>query len=290
MRWVALLLGLAVPLLAASGQAQNGPRQAAPAAAERPLVRIGVVPALTVTETIQQYQPILDYLNQRLAADARLQPQKDYATVLEKMREGELEAGIVGSFIGWRAIREIGAIPLARPDRDGVSTYEGFVFVRKDSGIRDISGLRGKTFAYVDRDTSAGYVYPRRLLSQKGYDPDRFFEEARFTGKHDAAVLMVLNRMADGGAAKDDVYLRLERQNPRVRDELVVLHRSDARFPDRTLLVRKGFDPALAQEIGRALAAMHQGEAGRRALAAAGFSRYLATEAADFRALDRMLR
>ncbi|MBI4746031.1 MAG: phosphate/phosphite/phosphonate ABC transporter substrate-binding protein, partial [Deltaproteobacteria bacterium] len=212
-------------------------------------LRIGIVPALTVTETIRQYQPVVDYLNKGLKINGQLMPQKDYITALEKMRDGELDAGIFGSLLCYRAIREIGALPLARPEIGGDSTYEGLVFARKDSGIKDIYGIKGKVFAYVDRDTSAGYVYPRALLKEKGYDADRFFKEAIFAGKHDAAVLMALNRKADGGAAKDDVYYGLAKKDPRIARELRVLHLSAAKFPDRTIAARKDFDPALAEKL-----------------------------------------
>ncbi|MCL4536310.1 MAG: PhnD/SsuA/transferrin family substrate-binding protein [Nitrospirae bacterium] len=121
-------------------------------------VRIGVVPALTITETIKQYQPIVDYLNKRLNINAQLMPQKDYVTVLEKMKNREIDAAVMGSLICYRSIKEIGAVPLARPESNGDSNYEGVVFVRKDSGIKDIYGLRGKLFAYIDRDTSAGQL------------------------------------------------------------------------------------------------------------------------------------
>ena len=87
-----------------------------------PPVRIGVVPALTATETIRQYQPVVDYLNRRLGLDARLLPQKDYLTVLEKMRGSELDAGILDSLLCYRAIKGIGALPLARPEIGGDST------------------------------------------------------------------------------------------------------------------------------------------------------------------------
>ncbi len=257
---------------------------------ERPLVRIGVVPALTITETIKQYQPIVDYLNRRLNINAQLMPQKDFITVLEKMRNNEIDAGIMGSFICYRSFKEIGTIPLARFERNGLSTYEGVVFVRKDSKIKDIYGLRGKVFACVDRDTSAGYVYPMRLLKEKGYDADRFFKEVIFAGKHDAAVLMVLDKKADGGAAKDDVYFKLEKEYPRVKDEMKILHKSSAKFPDRTIAVRKSFDVVLSEKIKEALINMDKDEEGKTALKAAGFDRYIPTTIEDFRNLEKMLR
>ncbi len=206
------------------------------------------------------------------------------------MRNDEIDAAIMGSFICYRAIKEIGVIPLARPEREGDSTYKGVVFVRKDSGIKDIYGLKGKVFVYVDRGTSAGYVYPRFLLKEKGYNADKFFKEEVFAGKHDAAILMVLNKQADGGSAKDDVYFKLKKENPRIKKEMEILHLSSAKFPDRTIVVRNNFDSILSEKIKEALINMDKYEEGRKALKEAGFDRYILTGTGDFRNLKRMLR
>ncbi len=284
--YLPLCIFLLVFLFVGKGEAQKAIGQPKDTA----LVRIGVVPAQTIIETINQYQPVVDYLSSKLKINAQLMPQKDYATVLEKMKNNEIDAAIMGSFICYRAIKEIGAVPLARPERDGDSTYEGIVFVRKDSGIKDIYGLKGKVFVYVDRETSAGYVYPRYLLKEKGYDADKYFKEAVFAGRHDAAILMVLDKKGDGGAAKDDAYFKLEKENRRVNQEMKVLHLSSAKFPDRTVAVRKGFDSALAGKIKDALINMDKDEEGRDALKTAGFDRYITTEIGDFKNLEKMLR
>lgn len=283
------LIFCALFLLNACENNDNSPAVTTPVV-QGPSVRIGVVPALTVIETLKQYQPVVDYLNKKLNINGQLMPQKDYAEVLEKMRRGELDAGVFGSFLCYRAIKEIGALPLARPERQGDSTYEGLVVARKDSHVNDIYDLKEKIFAYVDRNTSAGYIYPRALLKDKRLDPNSFFKDTVFAGKHDAVVLMVLNKEADGGSAKDDVYFKLAKENLRVARELDVVHLSNAKFPDRTIAARKDFDTALAQRIKVALLDMNKDEAGRRALKAAGFDRYVSTGMEDFRQLEHMLR
>lgn len=274
-------------LALACGSVPFGGAWAGPAAAER--LRLGVVPAETTVRTLRQYQPIADYLDARLARGVTLQPQPDYRTVLERLGRGRLDAAIMGSFICYRAITEFGAVPVARPEADGDSTYEGVVFARRDSGAGTLEDLRGRRFVSADAQTSAGYLYPRALLRRADHDPDRFFSEVVFAGRHDGAVLMVAAGWAPAGAAKDDVFDRLRQDNPQVARELVVLHRSDARFPDRTVAVRPGLSAGVTARFRAALLGMHEDEAGRKALAAAGFDRYIATHRADFMAVREML-
>ena len=50
-----------------------------------------------------------------------------------------------GSFTYTLARAKLGIEPLARPEnKDGISTYYGLIFVRKDSGIKTAKDMEGK--------------------------------------------------------------------------------------------------------------------------------------------------
>jgi phosphonate transport system substrate-binding protein len=60
-------------------------------------------------------------------------------------------------------------VPLARPvNNDGTSTYFGYIFVRKDSNIKETADMKGKTLALVERATTAGYVFPLAWFKLQG--------------------------------------------------------------------------------------------------------------------------
>jgi len=84
--------------------------------------------------------------------------------------------------------------------------YWSAIVVRKDSGIKNVRQLEGKTIAWVDKNSAAGYVFPRAALIAAGLDPDKLFSKQVFAGKHDSAVLAVLNKSVDAAAtfANDD--------------------------------------------------------------------------------------
>ena len=113
---------------------------------------------------------------------------------------------------GRLAIKKLGIQPIARPEwTDGTSTYYGMIFVRKDSGIKNAQDMKGKRFAWVDKATTAGWLFPLHYLQEHGItEPlSTFLEESYFTGTHEDAILDVLNGKADIGAAKDTVFYRL---------------------------------------------------------------------------------
>ncbi|MCL5022622.1 MAG: phosphate/phosphite/phosphonate ABC transporter substrate-binding protein [Nitrospirae bacterium] len=135
---------------------------------------------------------------------------------------------------------------LARPvNLDGSSTYWGYIFVRKDSGIGNVGDMKGKRFVFVDRATTAGYVFPVAFLREQGVvDVGAYFRETYFAGSHDAAIYAVLGGKADVGCAKHSMFDRVARSDPRVRKELLILAESP-KVPSNGLGVRSDLEPAV---------------------------------------------
>lgn len=82
--------------------------------------------------------------------------------------------------------------------REGGSSYSSAVFTRADSPLRHVDDLRGKTIAWVDRESAAGYLLPRLKLASLGVRPEVY--QGLFAGSHEAVVDAVLAGRADAGA------------------------------------------------------------------------------------------
>ena len=230
---------------------------------------------------VEKYQPLTDYLSARIGRPVALHPFATNAEILGKLGSGDIDALIVGSAGGAWAVRDHGAVPVARPEKGGVSGYRGCIIVRKDSKFRRLEDLKGKRFDYVEKGTSAGYVYPRALLVGKKLDPDAFFAATAFAGKHDIAAMKVLNGESDGASVKDLDLGKLSASDPRVAAEILVLSKSEL-YPDGTLLFRKGTDAATVKAVGEALLGLEKDPEGKTVLASVGADRYIRTGKKDF--------
>ncbi len=268
------------------------PRKTTSAAVKKTgsVVRLGVVPAINTIETVQIFQPLMDYLSSKLMAGVELVVLEDYDSIINKMETKELEGGIHGSFSAYIVQQKQQAIPVARPEKNGISTYRGLVFTRKDSGIEKIADLRDKSFVYTDRKTSAGGLYPLYLLKREGYDPASFFGKATYAGRQDLAVLTVLNGDGDAGAAKDTTYFDLAKHNPRIDAEMVIISISSAQFPEKSLVVRKDLDPALINKMKKVLLDMDRDPKGRRVLNKLGADRYIESYSSDWADVEEMVQ
>jgi len=157
--------------------------------------------------------------------------------------------------------------------------------VRKDSGIRAAADMKGKTFAFVDRATTAGYLLPLAFFKDNGIEDYRtFLKESYFTGTHQDAVYDVLSKKADIGAAKNTVYYEMAKTNGRIEEELMVLTRSPD-VPQNSLAVRSDLERSVKKMLKETLLNMHDDEAGRNVLKKIGAKRFIETKDSDYQSI-----
>jgi len=238
--WVLLLL-LLTPL---SGWAQHLEGE------EPATFRIGLIPEMNVFEQVERFRGLADYIASKLDQPVELTMLSRYGNIIDRMHNQDVDAAFLGSFTGALAVAQLEMTPIARPiNLDGTSTYWGCLFVRRDSGISDVAGMRGLRLALVERATTAGYVFPISYLRSRGVDdPDTYFSEIQFWGSHDAAIRAVLEGQADVGAAKNTIWEFLASEDPRVENELEILARSPE-VPSNGLLVSAQVDPATREKL-----------------------------------------
>ena len=127
----------------------------------RTQVLIGLIPELNIFKQRARFTLLGEYLSRKIGVPVRFTILSRYGNIIESFDTERMDGAFFGSFTGALAIEKLGVVPLARPvNLDGTSTYQGYLFVRKDSGIHDAAGMRGKRMAYVDKATTAGYVFP----------------------------------------------------------------------------------------------------------------------------------
>lgn len=247
---------------------------------------IGLIPEQNVFKQMKKYQPLGEYIEKKTGIKIRFSVLSRYGNIIERFVHEKMDGAIWGSFTGALAIEKLGVEPIARPvSLNGVSTYRGYIFTRKDSSIRTVENMKNRTFAFVDRATSAGYIFPVAYLKEHGvYDISKYFKEYFFTGSHDAAVYAVLNKEADIGSAKDIIYDMLTQEEPRIKEELVILATSSD-FPSNTLSVKKSLPPDVKNKLRRALVEMDKDPEGIVILKAFGAIKFVTATEKEYKSV-----
>lgn len=165
-------------------------------------VRIGFNPTQNSDQLRPAAQAIADYLERRFqgAIEVEVFIPTEYRGLIEAMRGGNLDFAFFPPDGYVIANQDVGAQVLLKSVRGSSPYYWSAIVVRKDSGIKTVRDLEGKTIAWVDKNSAAGYVFPRAALVAEKIDPDKLFAKQTFAGRHDAAVLAVLNKSVDAAA------------------------------------------------------------------------------------------
>jgi phosphonate transport system substrate-binding protein len=206
-----------------------------------------------------------------------------YGNLIDNFVSTGLDGAFFGSFTYVLAHTRLGLELIARPEYlTGKSTYCGLLLTRKDSGIATIEEMKGKRFAFVDKGTMAGYLFPLRYFKDHGVDNyQEYLGEVYFTGSHSAAVQDVLDNRTDLGVVKDTVLDRMVAAEPQIADNLVVLARSPY-VPENAFAVRSDIDSSVKLKMKKALLEMHADPAGMKVLETFGARKFIETREADY--------
>ena len=246
-------------------------------------LRIGLIPEQNIFSQKKRYEPLAAYLSKKIGMKVELAILSRYGNIIDNFTAKALDGAFFGSFTGALAHKKLKLDALARPEwSNGASSYYGMIFVRKDSGIRNVNDMRGKRFVFVDKATTAGWLLPLYYFkSHSVQDYRAFLKETYFAGTHEGAIYDVLDKKADIGAAKNTVFDRLADTDQRVSQELLILAKSPD-VPANGLCVRKDLDETLKTKLKQTLLHMDRNDEGREVLKGFGAVRFIATSEADY--------
>ena len=228
--------------------------EAVPAVAQTSL-HLVLTPSQKPTNLLATGEEFGQVLGKLTGIPVRVTVASDYAAVIEALRNRTADLAFVhpGGYV--LASREAKARIIARNLWHGKSSFTSRIFVRKDSGVKQLEELRGKTIAFVDPASSSGYIYPMVLLIQRGLvknrDPKTFFREVVFAGAHDAAMRALVNGHVDAVASFDlarEQYLT----DPAERERIVWIAETPE-IPEAGIAARDGLDPAVFAKVRAAL-------------------------------------
>jgi phosphonate transport system substrate-binding protein len=257
-----------------------------------------VTPGLTVASFLAEnarpvYQRIADWLGARVGQHA------DFCMAPWDERHRLLDGGHIH-------VAFICGLPYSqkfdRPDRPvellcapvmagarygGRPVYFTDVVVRHDSPVARFADLRGKVWAYNDKDSNSGYAMPRDHLIRLG-ETRGYFSQAVASGSHQQSIRMVLDGKVDASGI-DSTVLELEQaQHPELARTLRVVE-SIGPYPIPPVVVGARLPEAARRRLREALLAMHDDPAGRAILDAGLIARFVPVADADYHPIRELV-
>ncbi|MBK5541438.1 phosphonate ABC transporter substrate-binding protein [Pseudomonas sp. TH05] len=220
-------------------------------------LRIGLIPSEDSQAMIESSKQVLSSLEKKLGMPVEPFVATDYNGIIEALRAGKLDVAYLGpfSYVLATSVADVEAFAVAVTKKTGQSAYRSLILAHKDSGIGELSDLKGHTFAFVDPSSASGHLFPKAGLEQAGFDPEKLFSRVIFSGSHDASILAVANRKVDAAAVADRILANAVARGLVKDDDLQVVW-SSRPIPESPMVWRKNLDPALKEKVAAALASI----------------------------------
>lgn len=227
----------------------------------------GIEPEHNIFDQMERYRVLAGYLSEHLGIQVNLTIMSRYGEVINRFRERRLDGAFLSSYTAALAVATLKLDPVASPVHlGGESHSRGYIFVRRDSGIRTLADMEGKRMVFVDPSTTEGYLFPLAFLKTQGIEDEKtFFRYHYFSGSHASAMYAVLDGRADIGAAKNTIYDKQISLDPSIGEELEVIAASQ-KVPEEILCLRDDLPEEIKGKIQSVLLGMETTSRGKKVL------------------------
>jgi len=190
-------------------------------------LRVAVAAMVSPKEGFVYYRELLDFLGEKLHRRTQLVQRKTYREINQLLGNGSIDIAFICSGPYIEAKEQYGFKLLAAPEVAGSHFYRAYLIVNTSSPYKDLSDLRGKTFAFTDRESNTGRLVPLHWLALMGERPEAFFGKSVFTFSHDNSIMAVAKGLVDGAVVDSLVWDYFKQTNPDVTSQTRVIRKSE---------------------------------------------------------------
>lgn len=214
------------------------------------VLTVGLIPSEDSRAMIANSQAMMDMLSKALGMPVKPFVAADYNGVIEALRSKRLDVAYLGpfSYVLGTTVADIEAFAVAETKKAGRTSYYSQVITHKDSGIKTVADLKGKTFAFVDPSSTSGHLFPKAGLMKAGLNTDKDFGRVIFSGSHDSNAVAVQNRKIDAAAIADRILDAAISKGLAKREDIVVVWKSDP-IPESPTVWRKDLPADLKKRV-----------------------------------------
>lgn len=249
---------------------------------------LGLVPALEAEALVDNLDPLTEHLERELGMPVRSFVPQDYTGLVEALGSGRADIGMLPPFAAMLGARRYDIETILISVRRGQTGYRSQWFTNdasvcqgeveiverrcetrvpgREAQIRkfaqcqaDLTVLREQSVAFVDPNSTSGFLFPAVQLMDLGIDPERDLNSL-FVGGHDAAVLAVYAGDTRFGVSYDDARNIVCGQYPDVGEKVIVFNHAPM-LPNDGVQLRPGLPDDLRQAIMDAFIGLAESEA-----------------------------
>ncbi len=236
-----------------------------------PLV-MGVFPRRDAAITAKLFRPLAQYLEQELGTPVSMELSADFDTFITHLKERRYDLVHLNPFDYISAHDDLAYEALVQNEEFGEKTIMGAIYVRHDSGIRQLSDLKGKKILFGGGPRAMmSYIVPTYLLQQAGLTKEDYEESYAINPPN--AILATYLRRADAGGA-GEVVRRLPVVTSKIDVNQLDVIATSQPLPHLPWAVKQEMPQALKQRLQSLLVNLKQSTEGRAILKQAHLSAF----------------
>ena len=237
-------------------------------------ITITFVPSGDTGKITKAGTAIADCLSKMTGLTFKMQVGTSFAASIEAMGAEKAQVGFLNTFSAILGNKKYGIFPAllsirkyatndVDPDKALVGQpepfYKGEFIASVASGIKGFKDLKGKTFCFVDPNSTSGYIVPNIVLKANGINPDKDFKAVTMAGSHPNVAIAVYKGDCDAGVAFIDILTdaptNLKATYPDIATKVTIFADTD-RIPNDGMQFIKSLDPKLQAVIVEGMLAM----------------------------------
>lgn len=243
-----------------------------------PVYHFAVHPLHNPARLMEDYQPLMDYLNKKLReARLTLEASKDYANFELKYQARRPEFILANPWQTLQAMRTgYSVIAMAGEPKD----FKGIFLVRRDSGITKPSDLKGKAVSYPSPTALAACIMPQYFLHINGINVNKDIEN-RYVGSQESSIMNVYLKITAAGATWPPPWRAFQKDHPQEAAELKVLWETEPLI-NNSVMIRSDLPAGIGEQVRKYLAGLDKTEGGRAILAGIETARFIPASDEDY--------
>lgn len=250
-------------------------------------LKFGIASIVSPEESFNLYTDLNNYIAKRMGV--RIQPviKRDYDEMNRMILSREVDFASVCT----------GAIPylnngsvrvLAVPEINGKHSYKSLIITNKKYNIRTINDLRGKLFAFTDRLSNSGTLYPTYMIIQYFHKkPEDVLKKIFYTKSHDKSIFLVEQGVVQAAAVDSLIFNTIKAKHPdSVKNIKLLVASPDIISPPIVASSSLGNDKFI--KLQKILLGMNSNADGRKILKNLNIDRFVKADMKDFYSVIEM--
>lgn len=224
--------------------------------ADRP-VRVIMVPAeIGSRDTLSDYRPVFNAITKEYGVHFDLRLGDSYAAAVQGLCNDQADIGWYGAVTYGQARDMCGAELLAVDVLKGNAVYYSGIYTRNDSGLKQLSDLKGQSLAVGDPNSTSSFNFPFAMVMAAGLDPSRDLDKIVIAGSHTNSIAALKEGRVAAAAASFNAWEKAVKKGIIDPTEFTVLAKSEG-IPNPPLALNPKLDSALKQKIRLAFSEIH---------------------------------